>query len=535
MAELLVRSFDGKETHVPLAGERLTLGRSSENPLAFPSDGGLSRFHLAIEPQGTGWAVVNLGSKNGTFVNGERVEERRALAPGDCITASRVEMVYLSAEAAFPKVAFDADTTEPTTSVMLSDLLEQARGFDAGKLVEDLHSKKALQTLARAAGELAVRRPLKQMFELVLQLTMEAIRADRGVLLTLENGELVAQASSGEGFRINKSVRERVLNRGESLMIERIKGTGDMDFSESMVIEGIESVLAVPLQSENSILGMIYVDSSRSGLAFTRDQLDLLTLMANLAGVSIERERWEQQRREMLAENAATLGRLAAALSHEINSPLGALRGAVDTLLRLLGKLSSGEPVYAQLGAELRKSLEASLERMGEVVGRIQRFTNLDRSEAVVVNVNEMLKDVIELEKSAGAPGLILDLEAEAVQTILCRPLPLNSVFVGLLRNAMEAATHSGNKRVTITTQQAGTAVEIRVADSGPGMDPAALAQAFNPTFRVIGARMGAANWSLFTFRRILREQGGEIRLESELGKGTTVIVTLPATPSELS
>ncbi|NWF85395.1 MAG: FHA domain-containing protein [Bryobacteraceae bacterium] len=86
-SEVIIRTQSGVMRVVPLEGERYTLGRAPNNDLCFHEDAGLSRNHLALERTGGVWAVVDLGSRNGTKVNGVPVAPRRVLMPGDRITA----------------------------------------------------------------------------------------------------------------------------------------------------------------------------------------------------------------------------------------------------------------------------------------------------------------------------------------------------------------------------------------------------------------------------------------------------------------
>src|SRR5215475_8686888 len=92
--ELLIQYPDGQMKNVPLTGGRLAIGRSSAAELCFPEDSGLSRQHFAFEPEGDDWAVQDLGSKNGTFVNNIPLRGRLILKPGDRVTAGHVEVVY---------------------------------------------------------------------------------------------------------------------------------------------------------------------------------------------------------------------------------------------------------------------------------------------------------------------------------------------------------------------------------------------------------------------------------------------------------
>ncbi len=92
--ELRITAPDGHSRTIRLEDARYSLGRSEENEIAFPGDDGLSRHHLLVSRQGDGWTVEDLGSKNGTFVNGKRLEARHRLAAGDRITASCLTINY---------------------------------------------------------------------------------------------------------------------------------------------------------------------------------------------------------------------------------------------------------------------------------------------------------------------------------------------------------------------------------------------------------------------------------------------------------
>ena len=104
--ELAITSPDGKTRMVSLTGGSLSLGRSNANELCYPEDIGLSRQHMVLECDGDEWTVRDLGSKNGTFVNGIRVSDKRRLKPGDRIIASRVVLTYDPAQADANKTVF---------------------------------------------------------------------------------------------------------------------------------------------------------------------------------------------------------------------------------------------------------------------------------------------------------------------------------------------------------------------------------------------------------------------------------------------
>ena len=104
------------------------------------------------------------------------------------------------------------------------------------------------------------------------------------------------------------------------------------------------------------------------------------------------------QLRAQLAENAIAVGKMAAALSHEINSPLGALRSSIETLLMVSDRLVDAPPEQrerlAQTRAELRRSIDESAARIDDVTRRLRRFVNLEEAEVKSADLNELLADV---------------------------------------------------------------------------------------------------------------------------------------------
>jgi serine phosphatase RsbU (regulator of sigma subunit) len=117
---------------------------------------------------------------------------------------------------------------------------------------------------------------------------MQAVQASRGVLLTMRAGELIVQAATGETFQISSAVRDRVLNEKASLLV--VDALSDSDFAErkSIVQQSVRSIIAVPLQTREAVIGLLYVDLTNLARFFTHDDLNLLTVMANIAAIRIE-------------------------------------------------------------------------------------------------------------------------------------------------------------------------------------------------------------------------------------------------------
>jgi signal transduction histidine kinase len=238
----------------------------------------------------------------------------------------------------------------------------------------------------------------------------------------------------------------------------------------------------------------------------------------------------ESQARMLIAENTASMAQLAAALSHELNNPMGALLSGVDTMLLLASKQATcgtqEQSRLVLLQADIRRSIQQSAQRLKGLVSRIQRFTNLDQAEVQNANLNELITDVAALLQPQLPEAAKLELDLKPVPAVACRPQQMSAVFNNLVSNAIRAL--NGNGLVTISTRPQDHTVEVEIRDNGRGLDTKELSGIFDPGFRVLERRVAAGNWGMFSSRQIIREHGGEIKIASGTGKGTTVTISLP-------
>jgi phosphoserine phosphatase RsbU/P len=286
MPELSILTPDGKATPVKLSGQRVALGRSATNDLSFPEDNGLSRQHLVFEETEEGWRVVDIGSKNGTVVNGKRIDGPTRLQPGDQILAGHLTVVFDAPGRKFERtvVVFDGReerTRSSTFSTNLTHAITSDRVVAASRI----------EVLIRAGQELAGHRPLDELFTLILDLAVDSVRAERGVLLTLEGDALVPHAARGENFRISSGVRDRVLQARESILVNDVQSDESFRAMHSLVQQQVRMLMAAPLQTKDAVIGLIYVDSPSLIREFSAEDLSLLTVLANVAAIRIEHAR----------------------------------------------------------------------------------------------------------------------------------------------------------------------------------------------------------------------------------------------------
>jgi len=315
--ELLVQTPQGAVRVIRLEQDRYCLGRAAENHLAFPEQQELSRRHLVLERTGAGWLVRDLGSRNGTLVNGVPAKDAVPLRSGDRIQAGKLVIEFrspLPAASAAP-AAQAAHHPEPATiAVRLDHLLSQTDAAGGAGAAMPLTSARHLQALLNAGVELAGRMPLEGLLPLILDLAATAVGAPRGMLLLEEDGHLAIRAVRGKPFEISSTARRRVLEGRESLLIQDMQREDSLRFQASIISQGVRSLLAVPLQTKERVLGLLYLDSAGPARAFSREDLNLITVMANMAAVAIENARLaeieERERRVSLEmEQAAAIQR----------------------------------------------------------------------------------------------------------------------------------------------------------------------------------------------------------------------------------
>ena len=290
-SELSIRSPRDSRV-VALERDRYVLGRLRSSDLPFPDDGSLSKQHLAFERDGQGWAVVDLGSRNGTFLNGTLIAGRQRLQPGDTVRAGTITATL--GRPPDETVVFDGPGEHDTLPTAVRTNLEQALHTQQGADTRATDSMSPLAVLLQAGRELAAGRPASELFSTILDLAIGAAGAHRGVLLSNEDGRLVIRARRGDGFRISGTVRDVVLREKASLLVPDTALDPALREADSIVVQQVRTLMAVPLQTDEQVIGLLYLDRPTVYRLWTADDLNLLTVLANIAALRLERERLQK-------------------------------------------------------------------------------------------------------------------------------------------------------------------------------------------------------------------------------------------------
>jgi len=297
MAEIAIQTAGGTRERYPLGASRVTIGRSRESDIFLP-DQWLSRHHAAIEERADGYWVSDLKSKNGTLLNGEPVREWHRLRAGDVITLGEHTLTFCADEAGDEEEEREPEGTR-VFSVRELSAINTRPAVDAAELQRQ---NRVLAILSKAASELVVHRPLGELFDLVLELLLEAVAAERGAILLLEAGvpQIKAHRSrqSGDALsRISRSIARRVIEERVSLLLPNVLEDARFRSEDSILASGIRTAMCAPLwvsaagEGKDTVIGLVYVDKVQHAHAFTEDDLRVLTALANVAAAKIENVR----------------------------------------------------------------------------------------------------------------------------------------------------------------------------------------------------------------------------------------------------
>jgi sigma-B regulation protein RsbU (phosphoserine phosphatase) len=317
MPELIVKYPDRAPYRFPLGRLRITLGRSARNDLCIP-DPFASRVHAEVRREGEEYFLQDLGSANGTLYNGGTVEGSVPLTAGGRIQIGETEIVfddgtYNSGMGAtmitdnhtpLPEATIALPSGDRTTSGLL-EAIEGARTKPEEIAAARVERESDLLALISKVGvTLLAVTTLNETLEQIVSLVFEAVPADRCLLMMRDEGSdemkvAVARLRDRIGevgeIRVSRNVMDEVLMRGKSVLTSDAQH--DPRFaSGTMVLQGVRSVLAVPLGVSEKVFGIIYADSPIAEGRFTEDHLKVLTTLASVAAIRVENARLGEAR-----------------------------------------------------------------------------------------------------------------------------------------------------------------------------------------------------------------------------------------------
>jgi two-component system NtrC family sensor kinase len=245
----------------------------------------------------------------------------------------------------------------------------------------------------------------------------------------------------------------------------------------------------------------------------------------------------ETQTMLVQSEKMAAVGKLAAGLTHEINNPIGAILSNTQTGVRAVKRIREQEETVKgaehkniQILDNLDQSLDSTTEaahRISQLVSRMKSFVQLDKAELKSTDLHKGFESTIALMQDqfgAGNIEVIYHFD-QKLPRVLCRPAEINQVLMHLLQNAIDAIEGPGT--ITITTGHDAEQVTIAISDTGRGLTAEERKNLFDLEFSSKGPRV-KLGMGLPISHQIITRHGGELRVESTPGEGSTFTVVLP-------
>jgi PAS domain S-box-containing protein len=276
-------------------------------------------------------------------------------------------------------------------------------------------------------------------------------------------------------------------------------------------------------------------------------------MQARIDSQDRERERLTSELR--LAQKLEALGRLAAGVAHEINTPIqfisdnvSFMRDSVDDLAKVVAAYKTGVPAGNDMAEqveldylmdELPKSMDRAREgvqRVANIVRAMKEYSHPGSEARSPADLNRALARTLEIARSEYKAVATVELVQGDLPHVLCNIGELNQVFLNLLVNAAHAIEKSGkdasNGRIRIVSEHAGAEVILHFEDNGCGIPAEHLDKIFDPFFTTKEVGKGTGQGLAITHSVVVDRHGGKIDVDSEVGRGTRIALRLPVTAS---
>ncbi len=567
MASLYVIRGRDNGQHFLLRGPLITIGRDAANQIQV-QDTEVSRHHARIDINADkSFRLTDLSSSNGTFVNSRKVDSQ-VLRSGDRVQVGRTLMIFTGGPEPLTPTSPDAvDIIGKDESIELSHIRSSMQtphessnlsligprepGNGEPSLGEDQSGSQALgseNTGPRTHWEIvylvgqAISRTvdLDDLLRQVLDLIFQWIVCDRGCILMIDDvtGHLTpthsrsrkAQASTAK-IEISRTILDYVVGKKEGVLTSNAQDDSRWDNVQSIVNLGIQEAICVPMLGRYGLVGAIYIDTSMSPgqyaecgqvSSFNEDHLKLLFAIASQAALAVEDTQF--YRAMLQSERLAAMGQTIANLSHHVKNILQGVRGGSYLIEDGLRKEDFGV---------VRKGwgmVERNQDRISNLVMDMLSFSKERQPELIETDLGQTITDVVDLMQ-ARANEMNVQVkwqDPQQLKSISFDPEAMHRAILNVVTNAIDAAgaRDLGIVEITAVVEGAKRQVAICVSDNGEGIATEDRERIFSPFESKKGAR--GTGLGLPVSRKILREHGGDVDVDSTPGHGTTFILHWP-------
>jgi signal transduction histidine kinase/pSer/pThr/pTyr-binding forkhead associated (FHA) protein len=540
---------EGKQFELTAAA--YTIGRDATNPLRL-HDTEVSRRHAEFRSVDGGYRLLDVGSANGTFVNNQ-VAKDVLLRSGDHIQMGQTTLVFSAGKAASQPQSDLADRINLITRQdvdISSAIVKTIAEAEGSRILAQPDKAGGTAWLKTALANLGIMYEtiqatsyildLDQLLERIMELIFRSIGADRGCIMlkNADSGQYEPKAirwrekvDHEEKIPISRTIMDYVLKEKQGVLTADASSDSRFSAGASIVRFGIHEVLCVPMKGRHETMGVLYLDTSSTArdlikrnapTRFTEDHLTLAIAISHQAALAVEETRYHQAM--LQAERLAAIGQTIAALSHHIKNILQGLRSGSEILKMGLSEKND------QLLHQGWKIVEKNQGRIYDLVMDMLSYSKEREPAIEETDLNQVVKDVVELMRGrAKETNSKLETKLEATLTLVpADPEAIHRALLNIVSNAIDAVEERNPGQVLVSTapEPEGGWVRINVLDNGVGIPANKIAEIFKPFVSTKGAK--GTGLGLAVSRKILREHGGDILVQSQPGKGTRMILRLP-------
>ena len=304
MPKLFVYQKEKEELCIPLKKEKISFGRSSDNnvPLLDPFCSG---HHAFIYPSDSGYVIRDNSSKNGTFLNGNKVLSETELKRGDEVLMGSTRVVFDQELSTNVEVTEAISPPKNVNTIMhLEEILKKTdidttlkAVFKPADMERIKTEHKSLAIMNEVSKALILHKPLGELLEIIMDLISENLPMDRGILMLREGNppqfipkvvRIVNKKLKDQKIQVSQSIINMAVNNNSSVLTYDAQSDPRFRAQDSIIKFNIHSAMCVPLWNNKEIIGIIYSDRISLLEQFTDEDLKLLTLLSNLAAVKIE-------------------------------------------------------------------------------------------------------------------------------------------------------------------------------------------------------------------------------------------------------
>lgn len=276
-----------------LQGAAVSIGRASDCSIPI-KDRYLSRKHAEIIAIGATWVLKDLGSANGTYLNGSRVERDEELKPGDRIRLGDTEIVFEASERNTDRfIAVAESRASATIAIPVHDITDRPEAVDVARL----------QTLTLLARELIEDRPMDELFGFIVDRVMEHLHPSRAAIALLApDGKSFAKVevrrqdkSDSSELTISHTLLADIVEEKKALAFMDVSVDDKLSRAHSIIMQGIHSILCAPLLIGNAVVGVLYVDYLFTQRSITEDDVRLVAQIGRFAAIKLETTRLREE------------------------------------------------------------------------------------------------------------------------------------------------------------------------------------------------------------------------------------------------